>query len=424
MKQTRTNGNTAATDALARIEGALEVIRGVVTEALAATEAVQDPAADADHEGLLALAQVVDRVERTGHGLLLTVLARVDQAKAVRGGVGPWLSAQLGYQPGRGRALAQEARRIGAMPELAGPLTTGRLLPGDTRVLARAVHAVRGTLHDPARVVTETLTLLTDHGPQNAEEHVRALEHTVDPGRATDLQARQRARSFARISDLPDGMMRFDLLLDTERATTVRTALDIQVSTWLRARQYDHKDPLPEDVTTTEQLTAQAFTRLAEVFLSATDTQRTEPYTPTVLYYAPAPGAPVQDPAPPSTLLTPRIPPGCARTAYGALIPLTGLPTMQDPASPRLTLDPTGHPITLDGKPIDQDPTTRLATPAQRLALSYRDRHCTHPGCTRPTTWALHAHHLTPHAQHGPTTLPNLRLYCAEHHTLTHTPTT
>ena len=71
--------------------------------------------------------------------------------------------------------------------------------------------------------------------------------------------------------------------LDAERATTVRTALDTQVSTWLRTRQYDGKDLVPEDVTTTEQLTAQAFTRLAEVFLAATDKQRTEPYTPTVV---------------------------------------------------------------------------------------------------------------------------------------------
>jgi hypothetical protein len=73
------------------------VIRSAVAGVL-----VQDLAADG--EGLLVLAEVVDRVERTGHGLLLTVLAQVDQVKAVKGGVGPWLAAQLGYQPGRGRA--------------------------------------------------------------------------------------------------------------------------------------------------------------------------------------------------------------------------------------------------------------------------------------------------------------------------------
>ena len=119
-------------------------------------------------------------------------------------------------------------------------------------------------------------------------------------------------------------------------------------------------------------------------------------------------------------ILTPRIPPGCARTTYGALIPLAGLPSTQDPGTLRLTLDPTGHPITLNGTPIDQYPAARLATPTQRLALAFRDRHCSHPGCNRPTTWALHAHHLRPFSQQGPTTLSNLRLYCAEHHNLAH----
>jgi len=442
MKHETTSGRVASSGAdgaaVSRIAGALEVIREVVADTLTATAAEQDPAASG--EELLALARVVDEVERTGHGLLLKVLARVDAAKAVRGGVGPWLSSQLGYLPGRGRSLAQDARRIGSLPELAVPLTTGQLHPGDTRVLARAVHAVRGTEHDPAEVVTETLTILSEQGAQQAEEHVRTLEHTVDPGHAEDLQARQRARSFARISDLPEGMMRFDLLLDAQRATTVRTAIDIQVSAWLRARQYDQQRPLPEDVVTTRQLTAQAFTRLAEVFLTTTDQQRSEPFTPTVVYFAPAPtsgaapddapndpSTPMQDPAllsalPPSGLISPQIPDGCARTAYGALIPLPGLPAMQDPAALHLLLDPTGAPITLNGQSIDQNPAARLATPAQHLALAYRDHHCTYPGCTRPITWSLHAHHRIPYSQQGPTILSNLTLYCAEHHTLAHHP--
>ena len=414
------NQATAGT-AAARITHALDAIREAVADSLTTVGAMQGPASS--DEELLALARAVDRVERTGHGLLLTVLARVDEAKAVKGGVGPWLTAELGYQPGRGRALAQDARRIGSLPELAEPLATGQLLPGDTRVLSRAAHAVRGTMHDPAQTVTETLTVLAEQGGRQAEEHVRTLEHTVDPGRAEDLQARQRARSFARVSELPDGMMRFDLLLDAERATTVRTAVDTQVSAYLRARQYDHQELVPQDVVTTEQLTAQAFTRLAEIYLTTTDHHRAEPFTPTVVYYAPStPATSMQDLAPSTSSLTPPIPAGCARTAYGALIPLSALPAMHDPAAHHLTLDPTGQPTTLNGHPIDQDPTTRLATPAQRLALAYRDQHCTHPGCTRPTPFSLHAHHLTPHSQQGPTTLPNLTLLCAEHHTLAHHP--
>jgi len=69
---------------------------------------------------------------------------------------------------------------------------------------------------------------------------------------------------------------------------------------------------------------------------------------------------------------------------------------MQDPAARVLTIDPeTGDPVALDGRPADADPSARLASPDQRQALAFRDRCCTEPGCSRPVTWALHAHHET-----------------------------
>jgi hypothetical protein len=400
----------------ARITAALAVVRAEVATVLA-----QDPAAAP--EQLLELARVVDTVERTGHGLLVQILARIDQAKAARGGTGAWLTSQLGYSPGRARALAEDARRLGPLPEVTKQLTDGELPNGATRVLARAAHAATGTQQDPATAVAETLTTLQRDGFQAAERQVRVLEHTIDPGHGQEVRARQRAGSFARIGECDSGMVRFDLLLDAERGTLLRTALDLQVSTWLRERQYDHANPLPEDVSTTEQLTAEAFTRLAEVFLSATDTQRADRYTPTVLYYAPAP-QPFQNPEPAMAMAMnlnlPPIPPGYAETGYGALIPTTTLPGPHDPTALHLILTPDGQPGTLDDQPIDHDPTARLASPAQRLALAFRDRHCTYPGCTRPVPWALHAHHRTAYTHHGPTTINNLTLLCPEHHTLTH----
>jgi hypothetical protein len=418
---------------LVRISAALDVVRAEVSAVLA-----QDPAAAP--ELLLELARAVDGVARTGHGLLVQVLARVDQVKAARGGTGAWLTAQLGYPPGRARALAEDARRLGCLPEVTQQLMDGALPAGATRVLARAAHAASTTRQDPATTVADTLSTLHRDGIQAAERHVRILEHTLDPAHGEQLRTRQRAASFARISDCDSGMVRFDVLLDAERGTLLRTALDLQVSTWLRERQYDHANPLPDDVHSTEQQTAEAFTRLAEVFLSATEAQRANRYTPTVLYFAPAPHsgqksaspeqfatndpapesgtAPVQDLAPVRT--PPPIPPGYAETGYGALIPATRLPGPQHPATLHLALTPEGHPATLDGRPIDCDPAARLASPIQRLALAYRDRHCAHPGCTRPTSWALHAHHRTAYANLGPTTLSNLTLLCPEHHTLIH----
>ena len=397
-----------------QIGGALETVRGAVCAALA------DPGADA--QALLELVRVVDGAERTMHGLMLQVLARADQIKAAPGGMSAWLTSELCYQPGRGRALAQDARRIGSMPGLAQKLTAGELGRDATRVLSRAEHAIKGTPQESAVAVAQALAVLESGGIGQAEDHVRALEHTIDPGRAEDLRCAQRSRSFARVSELPEGMCRFEVLLDAGRATLVRTAIDVQVAAFLRARQYDHTEQVPGDVQSTEQLGAEAFTRLAEVFLTATDTQRAERYGPAVVFYAPA--RPDPDSAQESTSGSasttapippiPPVPPGCVQTAYGALIP------MQQSAALHLTLDPTGQPVTLDGHLIDQDPEARLATPAQRLALAYRDRRCTFPGCARPPTWSLHAHHSIAYSQGGPTTLPNMRLLCPQHHTMEH----
>jgi predicted restriction endonuclease len=83
-------------------------------------------------------------------------------------------------------------------------------------------------------------------------------------------------------------------------------------------------------------------------------------------------------------------------------------------------VDEDGEPVALDGVKIDTAPAARLASRAQRTALAYRDRRCTHPGCSRPTTWSLNAHHVVPFSNGGPTVMKNLTLLCSEHHTLAH----
>ena len=60
---------------------------------------------------------------------------------------------------------------------------------------------------------------------------------------------------------------------------------------------------------------------------------------------------------------------------------------------------------------------TRNASDAQRLILAARDRGCIH--CATHTEHT-HAHHKTPHAAGGPTTITNLELLCAPCHTHHH----
>jgi hypothetical protein len=75
-----------------------------------------------------------------------------------------------------------------------------------------------------------------------------------------------------------------------------------------------------------------------------------------------------------------------------------------------------------DGEVLDVGRASRLVTPALWRALVARDKHCTHPGCTRPPAMC-HAHHIIHWADGGTTSLDNLVLVCGEHHrVLHHTP--
>jgi hypothetical protein len=358
--------------------------------------------------GLLEIAQVVGRSEQAAHGQLVLVLGQVDRVKVAPGGVKAWVATHLDVSDGRARGIAQHARRIGAIPELAEPLASGRIGADTVAVLARTAKAVADTGHDTTTALTTALDTARTQGVAAARKHVRTLEHTLDPQSTADLTTRQRARSFLRVVELEDGLCRIEVLLDAVRATVLRDAIDQQAADWIRQAQFDHQQPLPEDVRSIEQINAHALVRLAEVYLTAPPAARGARFTPTMLFSAPL------NPTGEDNVL--------AETVYGDLVPRDALPQPGDAGTHLLEHDQHGQPVRLDGAEIDTDPQARLATTAQRSALAWRDRHCTHPGCTRPPTFSLHAHHHRPFAAGGATVMKNLALLCPEHHSLTHQP--
>jgi Domain of unknown function (DUF222)/HNH endonuclease len=358
-------------------------------------------AGDRDRAGvLLEVAGVVGWCEQARHGQLIQLLGQVERVRAHRAGVKAWVATHLDVSEGRARGIAQAARRVGALPELAESLSSGEVGADTIRALARTVKAVEGSGKDQGIELAATLETARCEGVGAANRRVRVLEHAIDPGGSEELLAKQRARSFARVVELEDGMCRFDVLLDPIRATTVRAALDQTAADWIRRRQFDGVDPIPVDVRTTEQICAEAVTRMAEVFLNASPEQRGAQFGTEVLYTAP--------------LDTDEL----ATSVYGALVLRSAIP------QPKAHLLQTrgGEPVLLDGEEIDRDPEARLASAAQRVALAFRDRHCTYPGCSRPSTWSLHAHHRVPYRNGGATVVKNLSLLCSEHHTLTHHP--
>ena len=140
---------------------------------------------------------------------------------------------------------------------------------------------------------------------------MKVLEETLNPGSAERLLARQRERSFVRIAQCESGMTRIGVLLDPERATTVRAAIEATVAGDSARAPVRRRRPVPADMQTVEQLQAHALTRFAEVFLNASPEQRGASFTPLMLFTAPVDET--EDA-------------GLAESVYGQLIPRTRLP--------------------------------------------------------------------------------------------------
>jgi hypothetical protein len=80
-------------------------------------------------------------------------------------------------------------------------------------------------------------------------------------------------------------------------------------------------------------------------------------------------------------------------------------------------------PAVLGGKSqvLDLGRSRRLFSPAQRLALSLRDRQCRADGCDIPARWC-EAHHRRPWSEGGRTDLRDGELLCIHHHHRIHDP--
>jgi hypothetical protein len=85
-----------------------------------------------------------------------------------------------------------------------------------------------------------------------------------------------------------------------------------------------------------------------------------------------------------------------------------------------LTCDPVLRPLVINslGTPLAAGRSVRLATNAQRRALTVRDGGCVFPGCTAGEEHC-EAHHVIHYRNGGKTDLNNLALLCHHHHSVT-----
>src|ERR1700683_1693697 len=83
------------------------------------------PEVDVDGAAVLwEVAEVIGRCEQARHGQLVQVLARADGAGTRKGVLKPWIATHLDVSDSKARGIAEAARRIGRVPELAEPLSS------------------------------------------------------------------------------------------------------------------------------------------------------------------------------------------------------------------------------------------------------------------------------------------------------------
>jgi hypothetical protein len=336
---------------------------------------------------------------RVQHGMLLQFLACARKNRALPGGAGDWLAATQCLSKGHARTLARDANRVTTNPEVLRQLTEGRLSPCATRVIARYMKAVAGTVLDTPQTITDALTCIETEGVTEASRRIPKLDEQLDPEQLEELLVKQRARSFARMSRTDTGMYRLGMLLDPERAAHLMTGLDRYTVAVIRGSELEGGYELPTDVCTTVQIRAEAFVRMAQVFLSASDEQRGIKFSVPAILYA--------------TLDEDKNP--TVETLYGDSLPPSRMP---DPSDPAVVVLLKGG-----GRSVEEGNFfSRLANLRQRRGVALRERHCKYPGCTRPIAWSFHTHNVRSFKNGGLTALRNLTLLCPEHHTAVHRP--
>ena len=126
------------------------------------------------------------------------------------------------------------------------------------------------------------------------------------------------------------------------------------------------------------------------------------------------------DPGRPTIAVTISVDDLQARTGFGPRRPRPAVRCRPRRAR-RLACDASVVRVVTDGasEPLDVGRASRTVSPAQRRALTIRDRGCVFPGCDRPPGWC-DGHHIVHWADGGPTDLANLALLCHHHHKAMH----
>jgi hypothetical protein len=341
------------------------------------------------------MCRLADRVE------FLRLRAIGEYARSGDWQLNDYLTAQAGLRytcrmsAGQARRAIDTARKLDQLPEVAGAFAAGDISRAHVEQItdpytperAEMLRGVEHELVDYARIAT----------PPELRSAVRRVTDAFDGDGGATADEAEHAKNHVNLSTVAGrGALSGDL--DAETAEIVATALDAEIEK-LYPRDSDDRPPIP-------QRRADALASICKQYLAG----RTD-----------GPGS------------------RRGRTQVNIVADiraLTGIPDdvlealrieaahtsgLSQATLERLLCDCKVSRILTDGpsQVLDVGRATRTVNTAQWNALVARDKHCTHPGCTRPPA-SCDAHHIIHWTHGGPTNLANLKLLCWEHHRKQH----
>ncbi|MCU1437868.1 MAG: hypothetical protein JWP66_955, partial [Naasia sp.] len=373
-------------------------------------------------ERIGAIARCVDTLGTRIAGEVATRSSRVQVeplAKRMGEKTPALLVARLADVPvGRAATWCRVGEAIGARTSL-----TGEILPAAHPAIAAEL--ANGAIDaDIARTILDTLDevapRLTVEKQAELERHLidcageyprielarlcRRIPETLDPDGAEPREDEIRARAGVKELRPRNGLERFLVEADPERAGIVRAAFDAITAPARQVRfttdgEDSADDPLFDDAVADTRTPAQrkldALIAMAITSLRQ-DTGDLSGIAATVLV---------------------TIDHQALVTGVGTAT-IAGIDTpISASAARRLACDARIIPLVLGGpsQPLDIGAGRRLFTESQRLAMAVRDNGCIWPGCTEPPS-RCQAAHIAPWRWNGPTDIRNGALLCPFHH--------
>jgi hypothetical protein len=307
---------------------------------------------------------------------------------------GAWLSGTGDMGAAMAARQVGTARRLHRMP-LTGPLwASGDISTTKVSILSTASEAF------PDRFGEDESTLLQFAAELRVADFRRAIRYWIEIGdqqaASEDFINKQR-HAWLHVSRTYRGMVRIDGQLDPESGETLITALGAITAAADRASSASAAAGGPIETAATRR--AAGLTEICRQWLDR--------------------GASVNGAERPHVTVTVDL--ATLQGGRGDQCELAVTGTIPAETARRIACDAiVTRIITGPGsEPLDVGRARRSVGPAQRKALTIRDRGCRFPGCDRPPPWC-DGHHIQPWSVGGGTDLSNLVLLCRRHHALIH----